>query len=106
MKSYIKILLAAGAFLMLSGLVSCRKYLDKAPDAGVSEKDVFVNFRNFEGFTEELYCCLPDMSKPTWNGEWNTGDDILSTTNANYRLNAEFDNGNYWAWRTGGGGWD
>ncbi|HEU4901936.1 MAG TPA: RagB/SusD family nutrient uptake outer membrane protein, partial [Flavisolibacter sp.] len=88
------------------GLVSCKKYLDKSPEAAVSEKDVFVNFRNFQGFTEELYACLPDMSKSTWNGEWNTGDDILSTTNANYRLNAEFDNGNYWAWKTNGGGWD
>ena len=75
-------------------------------EANISEKDVFANFRSFQGFTEELYHCLPDMSKSTWNNEWNMGDDILSTTNANYRLNAEFDNGNYRAWQTGGGGWD
>jgi starch-binding outer membrane protein, SusD/RagB family len=71
-----------------------------------TEDDVFQNFRTFQGFTEELYACLPDMSKSTWNAEWNMGDDVLSTTNATYRLNAEFDNGNYWAWRTRGGGWD
>lgn len=106
MKKTIKLLLSAGVLFLGLGLVSCKKYLDKSPEAAVSEKDVFVNFRNFQGFTEELYACLPDMSKSTWNGEWNTGDDILSTTNANYRLNAEFDNGNYWAWRTNGGGWD
>ncbi len=106
MKAYIRIILSAGVFLMVLGIVSCKKYLDRPLDANITEKDVFVNFRNFQGFTEELYACLPDMSKPTWNGEWNTGDDILSTTNANYRLNAEFDNGNYWAWRTNGGGWD
>lgn len=106
MKAYIKVILSAGVFLLIAGVTSCRKYLDKAPEAGISEADVFLNFRNFQGFVEELYCCMPDMSKPTWNGEWNMGDDILSTTNANYRLNAEFDNGNYWAWRTGGGGWD
>lgn len=104
MKKTITIFFSAG--ILFLGLVSCKKYLDKSPEAAVSEKDVFVNFRNFQGFTEELYACLPDMSKSTWNGEWNTGDDILSTTNANYRLNAEFDNGNYWAWRTNGGGWD
>jgi hypothetical protein len=86
--------------------MSCKKYLDRPLEASISEKDVFVNFRNFQGYTEELYACLPDMSKSTWNAEWNTGDDVLSTTNANYRLNAEFDNGNYWAWRTRGGGWD
>jgi len=106
MKRYNKIFLAALVLFLVSGIVSCKKYLEKAPDAGISEKDVFLNFRNFQGFVEELYCCLPDMSKSTWNGEWNTGDDIISTTNANYRLNAEFDNGNYWAWRTNGGGWD
>jgi hypothetical protein len=92
--------------LTVFGMTSCKKYLDRAPEANITEKDVFANFRSFQGFTEELYACLPDMSKSTWNGEWNTGDDMLSTTNANYRLNAEFDNGNYMAWRTGGGGWD
>src|SRR5688572_22348235 len=106
MKAYIKIILLAGLFLVFSGIESCTKYLDRTPEAGINESEVFLNFRNFQGFVEELYACLPDMSKSTWNGEWNTGDDILSTTNANYRLNAEFDNGNYWAWRTNGGGWD
>lgn len=106
MKRYNKIFLVAVVLFFVSGIVSCKKYLEKAPDAGISEKDVFLNFRNFQGFVEELYCCLPDMSKSTWNGEWNMGDDIISTTNANYRINAEFDNGNYWAWRTNGGGWD
>lgn len=106
MKAYYKIKRSAGILFLVLGMVSCRKYLDKAPEASISEKDVFVNFKNFQGFVEEMYCCLPDMSKSTWNGEWNTADDILSTTNANYRLNAEFDNGNYWAWKTNGGGWD
>src|SRR5829696_8977090 len=48
------------------------------------------------------------MSKSTRNNEWNFGDDILSTTVATYRLNTEFDNGNYWAWNTSknGSGWD
>lgn len=106
MKSYKKLSFAAGFLFIVLGMVSCKKYLEKSPEASISEQDVFVTFRSFQGFTEELYCCLPDMSKSTWNNEWNTGDDILSTTVANYRLNMEFDNGNYWAWNTGGGGWD
>src|SRR3954468_10044257 len=107
MKPYKRIFLSMGLlFLIVFGMVSCKKYLDRPLEAGVTEKDVFNNFRSFQGFTEELYACLPDMSKSTWNGEWNTGDDMLSTTNATYRLNAEFDNGNYRAWQTGGGGWD
>jgi hypothetical protein len=106
MKPYNKIIFTAGLFLTLLGMISCKKYLDRPLEAGVSEKDVFANFKSFQGYTEELYACLPDMSKSTWNGEWNMGDDMLSTTNATYRLNAEFDNGNYRAWQTGGGGWD
>jgi len=106
MRPYIKMISFAGIFLMAIGMLSCKKYLDRPLEANISEKDVYTNFRSFQGFTEELYACLPDMSKPTWNGEWNMGDDILSTTNATYRLNAEFDNGNYRAWQTGGGGWD
>jgi hypothetical protein len=106
MKASFRIYLIAGLFLSTLGLASCKQYLDRPLEATITEKDVFANFRSFQGFTEELYCALPDMSKSTWNSEWNTGDDILSTTNANYRLNAEFDNGNYRAWQTGGGGWD
>jgi starch-binding outer membrane protein, SusD/RagB family len=106
MKRYTRVLAIIVVSVTLLGIASCKKYLDRPLDANISDKDVFANFRNFQGFTEELYACLPDMSKSTWNGEWNLADDILSTTNATYRLNAEFDNGNYWAWRTGGGGWD
>lgn len=106
MKPYFKITLFVGIILTMSGLTSCKKYLDRPLDANISEQDVFANFRSFQGFTEELYHALPDMTKSTWNNEWNMGDDILSTTNAQYRLSAEFDNGNYRAWQTGGGGWD
>ena len=106
MNNSVKLALATSIILIVFGLPSCKKYLDRPLDANISEKDVFTNFRSFQGFTEELYSCLPDMSKSTWNSEWNMGDDILSTTNANYRLSSEFDNGNYRAWQTGGGGWD
>ena len=106
MKPLFKITLFVGIALTVFGLASCKKYLDRPLEANISEQDVFANFRSFQGFTEELYHALPDMTKSTWNNEWNMGDDILSTTNAQYRLGAEFDNGNYRAWQTGGGGWD
>jgi len=107
MKRSIKITLFVATALMVFGLVSCKKYLDRPLEATITEQDVFANFRNFQGFTEELYHCLPDMSKSTYNNEWNTGDDILSSTNSEgYRLSGEFDRGNYRAWQTGGGGWD
>jgi hypothetical protein len=106
MKRSIRITLSVGILLAIFGLTSCKKYLDRPLDANISEEDVFTNFRTFQGFTEELHHALPDMTKSTWNNEWNMGDDILSTTNAQYRISAEFDNGNYRAWQTGGGGWD
>lgn len=84
------------------GVVSCEDYLDKAPESTISDEEAFLNFVNFQGFVEELYCCLPDPSKATWNSEWNTADDVLSTTNATYRLNSEFDTGNYWNWYNNG----
>ena len=106
MNKFIRITLAVSIVLAVFGLASCKKYLDRPLAANISEQDVFTNFRSFQGFTEELYHALPDMTKSTWNNEWNMGDDILSTTNAQYRIGAEFDNGNYRAWQTGGGGWD
>ena len=106
MNKSIRITLVVSILLTFFGLTSCKKYLDRPLAANISEQDVFTNFRTFQGFTEELYHALPDMTKSTWNNEWNMGDDILSTTNAQYRLGAEFDNGNYRAWQTGGGGWD
>lgn len=107
MKSVIKTALLAGIVLTAFGLSSCKKYLDRPLAASISEQDVFVNFRSFQGFTEELYHALPDMSKSTFNNEWNTGDDVLSsTTSEGYRLNGEFDRGNYRAWETFPGGWD
>lgn len=108
MKFSIKItLFLTAATLTVFGLASCKKYLDRPLASVINEQDVFANFRSFQGFTEELYHCLPDMSKSTWNNEWNTGDDILNSTNSEgYRLTGEFDRGNYRAWQTGGGGWD
>ncbi len=106
MNKSIRIILAVSILLTFFGLTSCKKYLDRPLAANISEQDVFTNFRSFQGFTEELYHALPDMTKSTWNAEWNMGDDILATTNAQYRLSAEFDNGNYRAWQSGGGGWD
>jgi len=107
MKRSNKIALFVATAIMVFGLGACKKYLDRPPEVTLTEQDVFANFRNFQGFTEELYHCLPDMSKSTWNNEWNTGDDILNSTNSEgYRLTGEFDRGNYRAWQTGGGGWD
>lgn len=70
---------------------SCESYLDKAPEATISDKDAFGNFTSFQGFVEELYACVTDPNKA---GAWNQylfADETLS--NGIYA----FDQGNYWS---------
>lgn len=69
---------------------SCEKYLDKAPEADISEKEVFGNFISFQGFIEELYNCIVDKNKgQAWN-PYLFADETLN--NKPYA----FDQGNYW----------
>jgi hypothetical protein len=69
---------------------SCEKYLDKSPEADISEKEVFGNFISFQGYIEEMYKCIMDPDK---GGAWNPylfADETLN--NKPY----PFDNGDYW----------
>ena len=69
---------------------SCEDYLDKAPEADITEKDAFGNFTSFQGFVEEMYACIMDPNK---GGAWNKylfADETLN----NYPY--QFDYGNYW----------
>ncbi|MDP4270508.1 MAG: RagB/SusD family nutrient uptake outer membrane protein [Bacteroidota bacterium] len=99
MKKYINIIAGIFVFLAITGLTSCTDYLDKSPDATVSSTDAFINFTNFQGFTEELYCCVPDFIGKTWATDWNLADEVLHKDGGIW-LNDEFDKGNYWAWTT------
>ncbi|MEJ5265249.1 MAG: RagB/SusD family nutrient uptake outer membrane protein [Bacteroidales bacterium] len=100
---HIKILRYSILVLLLAVLPACEEYLDKAPEAEISEKEVFGTFRSFQGFVEELYHCIPDYTKGTWVDDWNIADELLATTGANWRLTVAFDNGDYWAWQHGNG---
>ena len=83
-------------------IVSCEAYLDKEPESTVSEETAFVNFRNFQGFVEEIYNCIPDKEKCNWCPSWNWGDDEVFNTNANDRMTNQADLGNFRAWMTTG----
>jgi hypothetical protein len=88
-------------------MVSCEDYLDKAPEAIISEQEVFGTFKSFQGFVEEMYHCIPDYTRSVWVADWHIGDEILATT-VDWRLNVHFDNGDYWYWYTTGleGAWN
>ena len=83
-------------------LVSCEAYLDKEPDSTVSEDAAFVNFRNFQGFIEEIYNCIPDKEKCNWCPSWNWGDDEIFNPEADNRMTHQVDLGNFRAWMTTG----
>ncbi len=81
-------------FTFIFSTTSCEDYLDKAPDADISEKDVYGNFRSFQGFVEQMYNCVMDPDK---GGAWNKylfADETLNNKPYN------FDYGNYWGSET------
>lgn len=84
---------------LLSALLlsSCTDYLDRDPEAEVSDEDAFLSFENFQGFVEEMYCCIPDITGYTWATDWTMGDETLHK-NGGVWLNDELDKGNYWFW--------
>lgn len=78
------------SLMLMLGSTACEDYLNKAPEASITEKDVYGNFTSFQGFVEEMYNCIMDPDK---GGAWNKylfADETLN----NYPYN--FDNGNYW----------
>jgi hypothetical protein len=74
-------------------LSSCEKYLDKAPSADISAKDVFGNFVSFQGWVEEMYNCETDYSKVLGGNYFYNflcGDEVLGNKPLLW------DDGNYW----------
>lgn len=80
--------------LLLGG---CEDYLAKAPEAIVKEKDAFKDFISFQGFTEELYSCIVDPSKASYQAEFNLADELIG--NVTYFLGRSMDIGSYWSWQ-------
>ncbi|HBB01473.1 MAG: hypothetical protein A2W86_05220 [Bacteroidetes bacterium GWD2_45_23] len=88
MKRYITYSLLT--FAMLFFALSCEDYLNKAPEADITEKDVFGNFNSFQGFVEQMYNCIMDPDKgQAWN-PYSFADETLNNKPYN------FDYGNYW----------
>ena len=95
--------LALGCSLALT--TSCTDYLDKSPESDVSAEDAFKNFKNFQGFTEELYLCIPDFSKSYWTTSWNWGEDDIQAVGINYHMSYKVDQGDFWGWQQEYDGW-
>jgi len=105
MKKYIKSLLVIGIIWTGTGLVSCKKYLDRKPEAIVSKESAFKDFRSFQGFTEELYSCIPDFTNRYWTNSFNWGEDEIQSTVQNFHFVNKIDNGDFWGWQREFDGW-
>jgi len=88
-------------FIMILGLFSCEKFLEKSPDSIVSEDEAFKNFLNFQGFIEEMYNCIPDKEKCYWTTSYNWGDDELFNLEGSWHMTNQVDLGNFWGWQAG-----
>lgn len=104
MKNKIKTLMLTGCVSLALGtsLSSCQDYLDKEPDSTVSADDAFANFRNFQGFVEEIYNCIPDKEKCNYCPSWNWGDDEIFNPEADNKMTHQVDLGNFRAWESTG----
>jgi hypothetical protein len=105
MKKYQKIIFICSIITLISSNFSCKKYLDKAPESQISEEDAFKNFTNFQGFTEELYHCIPDFTNAYWTNSWNWGEDEIQSTALNFHFVNKIDNGDFWGWQSEFDGW-
>ena len=75
-KSIYKTLILICLSVSCLSVASCSDYLDKSPDAGLSEEDIFGSFEKFQGFIENAYYCMHD---PITTGPFNFADDVVST---------------------------
>lgn len=90
--------LSLSAVLALSA-TSCNDYLDRDPSLDVSETVAFENFKNFQGFVEEMYACIPEKESCFWCTTFNWGDDeIMNDGAGNSHLTHHMDIGDYRHW--------
>lgn len=81
------------ALLMGMSLGSCEDYLNKAPEASISEKDAFGSFKSYQGFVEEMYQCIADPNKALAGNIYHNmflADEVLSNAPLLW------DDGDYW----------
>ncbi|MCA1744287.1 MAG: RagB/SusD family nutrient uptake outer membrane protein [Bacteroidales bacterium] len=101
----IKNFLLGGILLTSLSMVSCEDYLDKTDESIISEDEAFSNFRNFQGYTEELYNGIVNFSNNYWTNSFNWGDDEIITTGGTFHFGYKVDQGNFWGWQVEHDGW-
>ena len=93
--------LMCGSLLFVAGvtsLTSCTDWLDKDPESIVAEDEAFKNYRNFQGYIEEIYSLVPDKEKINYCTSWNFGDDAVHNPEGYAHMDHQVDLGNYRNW--------
>ena len=100
--------LLCGSLLLLAGgttFTSCTDWLDKDPDSIVREDEAFKNFRNFQGYVEEIYTLIPSKEMVNYCTAWNFGDDAVHNPEGYAHMDHQVDLGNYRNWYTNNQCW-
>ena len=87
-------------FLTAASFTSCTDWLDKDPESIVAEDEAFKNYRNFQGYIEEIYNLIPDKQKINYCTAWNFGDDAVHNPEGYAHMDHQVDLGNYRNWWT------
>lgn len=90
--------LLCGSLLLLAGgasFTSCTDWLDQDPESIVAEDEAFKNYRNFQGYIEEIYNLIPDKEKINYCTGWNMGDDAVHNPEGYAHIDHQVDLGNY-----------
>ena len=106
MKQIHSYILSAFSVLTLTlSTASCTDYLDKTPESDISDTEAYKDFHNFQGFTYELYNCIPDFAKGYWTNSWNWGEDEIQNVGIDYHMVYKIDQGDFWGWQSEYDGW-
>ncbi len=87
-----------GSMLVLASTLSftsCTEWLDKDPEAIIAEDEAFKNYHNFQGYIEEIYNMIPNITNANYCSGWNMGDDAVHNTDGFAHIDHQVDLGNY-----------
>lgn len=102
MNKYINklLLIAALAVTGMIGITSCTDYLEKSPKSDIAENDPYKNYKNFQGFIEELYNCVPVVSNNDYHTSFNLGEEVYWEPQELRVLARSIDYGDFWGFTT------
>src|SRR5690606_10842108 len=63
------------------------------------------NFYNFQGFVEEIYYCIPEITNFYWQNSFNWGEDEIIVAGTTWMMGYKVDNGDFWGWMKEHDGW-